>query len=64
MTQSFGVSSESLCKDLILDHLNNVIGASPGKESYMKHQIKPVLLEKFPGLLTDDEMDPAHDLRT
>ena len=30
MTQSFGVSSESLCKDLILDHLNNVIGSSPG----------------------------------
>lgn len=26
MTQSFGVSSESLCKDLILEYLNNAVG--------------------------------------
>jgi hypothetical protein len=33
-------------------------------ESFLKHQIKPVLMEKFSGLLTDEEMAAEKDLRT
>lgn len=75
MTQSFGVSSESLCKDLILEHLNTAVGHSAKvraplsniyahayvlrfgqRRAFIDNLVRPRLVERFPGILTEEEM--------
>lgn len=60
---SIGVSSESSCKDLVLEHVNIFFGSSRESDRFWKKKIKRVSAKKFPGLLTALECKPSYDLR-
>jgi hypothetical protein len=60
---SIGVSSESSCKDLVLEHVNIFFGSSRESDRFWKKKIKRVSAKKFPGLLTALERKPSYDLR-